>query len=191
MSRRSCTMFIGFKCGRERLFIFRRIHLHPPPDAAGIHFKATICRYLGYVFVRERIPTVPTHRQQDHLTRIVTSFEGIGRRHGHRSRPYQHSCMEFAMACFLNLGTRNLELLEVWKGSRSCSPDGLAFIGCSPKYDNLTIAACHAIDRSPVVADHRSTGIADVCWRETIDRPRASACEPLRLNSAGKEGVEP
>jgi hypothetical protein len=33
--------------------------------------------HLGYVFVRERKRQIPAHRQQDHLTRIVTSFEGF------------------------------------------------------------------------------------------------------------------
>ena len=44
-----------------------------------------------------------------------------------------------------DLDPRNLELLEVWRGLRPCSPDGLPFLGRSPKYDNLIVAAGHAM----------------------------------------------
>jgi D-amino-acid dehydrogenase len=44
-----------------------------------------------------------------------------------------------------DLQTRNLELLEVWRGLRPCTPDGLPFLGRSDKYENLIVAAGHAM----------------------------------------------
>ncbi len=38
----------------------------------------------------------------------------------------------------------NLERIEIWRGLRPCTPDGLPFLGRSRMYDNLTIAAGHA-----------------------------------------------
>ena len=38
-----------------------------------------------------------------------------------------------------------LELLEVWRGLRPCTPDGLPFMGRAAAYDNLTVAAGHAM----------------------------------------------
>jgi len=40
---------------------------------------------------------------------------------------------------------RNLELVEIWRGLRPCSPDGLPFIGRHPRYDNVIIAAGHGM----------------------------------------------
>lgn len=37
-----------------------------------------------------------------------------------------------------------LELIEIWRGLRPCTPDGLPLLGRLNKYDNLTIAAGHA-----------------------------------------------
>lgn len=38
-----------------------------------------------------------------------------------------------------------LELIEVWRGLRPCTPDGLPFLGRAAAYDNLTVAAGHAM----------------------------------------------
>ena len=40
---------------------------------------------------------------------------------------------------------RPLELVEIWRGLRPCSPDGLPYIGRPPCYDNLIIAAGHGM----------------------------------------------
>ena len=40
---------------------------------------------------------------------------------------------------------RELELLEIWRGLRPCTPDGLPCIGRAPAYENLIIAAGHAM----------------------------------------------
>ena len=41
--------------------------------------------------------------------------------------------------------TRDMERLEVWAGLRPLTPDGLSLLGRSPHYDNLTLAAGHAM----------------------------------------------
>lgn len=40
--------------------------------------------------------------------------------------------------------TKGMELIEIWRGLRPCSPDGLPYIGRPNGYDNLTIAAGHS-----------------------------------------------
>ena len=39
----------------------------------------------------------------------------------------------------------NQRLIEIWRGLRPCTPDGLPFLGRLSTYDNLTIAAGHAM----------------------------------------------
>ena len=38
-----------------------------------------------------------------------------------------------------------LDLIEVWRGLRPCTPDGLPFLGRASAYDNLTVVAGHAM----------------------------------------------
>jgi D-amino-acid dehydrogenase len=42
-------------------------------------------------------------------------------------------------------GVEDLELLEIWRGLRPCTPDGLPLVGRSPRFDNLVLAAGHAM----------------------------------------------
>jgi D-amino-acid dehydrogenase len=39
----------------------------------------------------------------------------------------------------------DLELVEIWRGLRPVTPDGLPMIGRAPGYDNLIVAAGHAM----------------------------------------------
>jgi D-amino-acid dehydrogenase len=42
-------------------------------------------------------------------------------------------------------GAAQLEPLELWRGLRPCTPDGLPIIGRSPRHDNLIVAAGHCM----------------------------------------------
>jgi D-amino-acid dehydrogenase len=42
-------------------------------------------------------------------------------------------------------GMEEKEIVEIWRGLRPCSPDGLPYIGRSAAYSNLIIAAGHAM----------------------------------------------
>jgi D-amino-acid dehydrogenase len=44
-----------------------------------------------------------------------------------------------------DLDPSRLELIEIWRGLRPCTPDGLPYIGRPRTYDNLVIAAGHAM----------------------------------------------
>lgn len=44
-----------------------------------------------------------------------------------------------------DLDPEGLELVEIWRGLRPCTPDGLPLLGRSHRYRNLTVAAGHAM----------------------------------------------
>ena len=44
-----------------------------------------------------------------------------------------------------DLDPANLEIQEIWRGLRPCTPDGLPFLGRSRDYPNLVVAAGHAM----------------------------------------------
>ena len=48
-----------------------------------------------------------------------------------------------ALACID--GGESLELLEIWRGLRPCTPDGLPLVGRPRRFDNLVMAAGHAM----------------------------------------------
>ena len=68
---------------------FGCIRLHPTPDAAGVDEQTAFCQNLGQMHVREWIAQIPTHRQQDHLARILAALEWIDRVIGMDFLPYQ------------------------------------------------------------------------------------------------------
>jgi D-amino-acid dehydrogenase len=39
----------------------------------------------------------------------------------------------------------SLELIEIWRGLRPCSPDGLPYLGRPRRYDNVIIATGHGM----------------------------------------------
>ena len=52
-----------------------------------------------------------------------------------------------------DLNPKQMDLVEIWRGLRPCTPDGLPFLGRSPAYENLIVAAGHAmigISLSPI-----------------------------------------
>jgi D-amino-acid dehydrogenase len=42
-------------------------------------------------------------------------------------------------------GADELELLEIWRGLRPCTPDGLPLVGRPSRFANLVLAAGHAM----------------------------------------------
>lgn len=76
-----------------------------------------------------------------------------------------------------DLKPSRMKHVETWRGLRPCTPDGLPFLGRSPTYENLTVAAGHAmigISLGPVTGKL----VSQVVTRQTpsID------IEPLRVD---------
>lgn len=44
-----------------------------------------------------------------------------------------------------DLDLDQLKLVEIWRGLRPCTPDGLPFLGRARAYENLVVAAGHAM----------------------------------------------
>ena len=42
-------------------------------------------------------------------------------------------------------GMEDLELVEIWRGLRPCTPDGLPILGSGGNWENLIVAAGHAM----------------------------------------------
>jgi D-amino-acid dehydrogenase len=56
-----------------------------------------------------------------------------------------YAILEAVSAYFPDIDTDALELVEIWRGLRPCSPDGLPYIARPRHYDNLVIATGHGM----------------------------------------------
>ena len=56
-----------------------------------------------------------------------------------------HAILKAVSAYFPDIDTDALELIEIWRGLRPCSPDGLPYLGRPRRYDNLIIATGHGM----------------------------------------------
>jgi D-amino-acid dehydrogenase len=56
-----------------------------------------------------------------------------------------HAILKAVPAYFPDIDTDALELIEIWRGLRPCSPDGLPYLGRSRRYDNLIISTGHGM----------------------------------------------
>jgi D-amino-acid dehydrogenase len=56
-----------------------------------------------------------------------------------------HAILKAVSTYFPDFDTDTLELIEIWRGLRPCSPDGLPYIGRPRHYDNLIISTGHGM----------------------------------------------
>jgi len=53
--------------------------------------------------------------------------------------------LDAVRAYFPDMDPATFELLEIWRGLRPCSPDGLPYLGRAPRFDNVIIATGHGM----------------------------------------------
>src|SRR5215472_11136918 len=87
----------GLRMRPASLIQFWRIGLDPAPDATGVNLHAPFRQNLGDMFVGQRISQVPAHAQNNHLARIVASFERVGRGDRHESYLSRTAVPKFAI----------------------------------------------------------------------------------------------
>jgi D-amino-acid dehydrogenase len=56
-----------------------------------------------------------------------------------------HAILKAVSAYFPDIDMDALELIEIWRGLRPCSPDGLPYLGRPRRYDNLIISTGHGM----------------------------------------------
>jgi D-amino-acid dehydrogenase len=91
-----------------------------------------------------------------------------------------HAILEAVSTYFPDFNTDTLELIEIWRGLRPCSPDGLPYIGRPRHYDNLIISTGHGmlgISLAPITGKI----VAQLASDQTPDM----AIEALRIERFG------
>lgn len=130
--------------------------------AAGV-WSSTFSRQLGLripveggkgyhvdLEATEGDPSIPVYMQEARV--IATPFDGVLRLAGTlQLTGLDERIDDVRVRATLNAGTRTLRgiggrrVVEVWRGIRPCTPDGLPIVGSSERLDNVVLATGHAM----------------------------------------------
>jgi D-amino-acid dehydrogenase len=112
-----------------------------PAKGYSITFKRpAVCPCLPVALAEAKVVLTP---MEDTL-RFAGTLELAGFDQSINLRRVQ-AILKAVRAYFPDIDPDALELLEIWRGLRPCSPDGLPYLGRAPRYDNLIIATGHGM----------------------------------------------
>ncbi|MCC7261029.1 MAG: FAD-dependent oxidoreductase [Candidatus Latescibacteria bacterium] len=125
-----------------------------PPLAAGLGFPLPIQPAKGYSITFKKpqaCPAVPLLLGEAKVgvtpmgewLRFAGTLELAGLDLSLSRRRVQ-AILRAVPAYLPQLDPAGMELVEIWRGLRPCTPDGLPFLGRAPGLSNLTVAAGHA-----------------------------------------------
>ena len=112
-----------------------------PAKGYSITFKRPeACPCLPVAMVEAKVVLTPMADQM----RLAGTLELAGFDQS-INMPRVQTVLETLRAYFPDMDPHSLELLEIWRGLRPCSPDGLPYLGRTPHFDNVIIATGHGM----------------------------------------------
>ena len=112
-----------------------------PAKVYSITFKRpSVCPSLPVAMVEAKVVLTPMADQM----RLAGTLELAGFDQA-INMPRVQTVLETLRAYLPDMDPHSLELLEIWRGLRPCSPDGLPYLGRTPRYDNVIIATGHGM----------------------------------------------
>ena len=126
-----------------------------PQIAADLQLKLPIQPAKGYSITVRRPPTAPSVptilaeakvavTPMDDLLRFAGTLELAGLDLSVNMRRVR-AILRAVPTYLPDIHPETLDLVELWRGLRPCTPDGLPFLGRSQTYENLVVAAGHAM----------------------------------------------
>ena len=114
--------------------------IQPAKGYSGTFKRTADCPDIPFGLAESKVVLTP----MGDTMRIAGTLELAGLDQSVNMRRVQ-AVLKSIPAYFPEIDSDALELLEIWRGLRPCTPDGLPYLGRSQQYDNLTIAAGHAM----------------------------------------------
>ena len=112
-----------------------------PAKGYSITFKRPeVCPSLPIAMAEAKVVLTPMANQM----RLAGTLELAGFDQSF-NMPRVQAVLQALRAYFPDIDPHSLELLEIWRGLRPCSPDGLPYLGRAPRYDNVIIATGHGM----------------------------------------------
>ena len=112
-----------------------------PAKGYSVTFKRpTACPDIPFMLAEKKVVLTP----MDDMLRVAGTLELAGFDMSINSRRLQ-AVLNAVPAYFPDFNPKELEVIEIWRGLRPCSPDGLPYLGRPRRYDNVIIATGHGM----------------------------------------------
>ena len=114
--------------------------MEPAKGYSVTYKRPAACPDVPFMMAEARVVLIP----MDDMLRFAGTLELAGFDLSINKRRLQ-AILKAVPAYFPDFSPEDLELLEIWRGLRPCSPDGLPYIGRSRRHENLIIATGHGM----------------------------------------------
>ena len=117
-----------------------KLPLEPAKGYSVTYKRPPFCPDIPVMLAEAKVVLTP----MDDMLRIAGTLELAGFDMSINNRRLQ-AILKAVTGYLPDLNPGDLELIEIWRGLRPCSPDGLPYIGRPRRYDNVIIAAGHGM----------------------------------------------
>ena len=112
-----------------------------PAKGYSVTFKRPpACPDMPFMMAETKVILTP----MDDMLRLAGTLELVGFDMSINKRRLQ-AILKSIPDYFPDFNLKELELTEIWRGLRPCSPDGLPYLGRPRRYDNVIIATGHGM----------------------------------------------
>ena len=112
-----------------------------PAKGYSVTFKRPpVCPVIPFMMAETKVVLTP----MDDMLRLAGTLELAGFDMSINKRRLQ-AILNSIPDYFPDFDISSLELIEIWRGLRPCSPDGLPYLGRPRRYDNVIIATGHGM----------------------------------------------
>jgi len=112
-----------------------------PAKGYSVTFKRPpSCPDIPFMMAETKVVLTP----MDDMLRLAGTLELAGFDMSINKRRLQ-AILNSIPEYFPDFNLKDLELIEIWRGLRPCSPDGLPYLGRPRRYDNVIIATGHGM----------------------------------------------
>jgi D-amino-acid dehydrogenase len=112
-----------------------------PAKGYSVTFKRPLtCPDIPFMLAEAKVVLTP----MDDMLRLAGTLELAGFDMSINKRRLQ-AILKAVPAYFPDFNPGELDVIEIWRGLRPCSPDGLPYLGRPRRYDNLIIATGHGM----------------------------------------------
>jgi len=117
-----------------------RLMIEPAKGYSITFKKPPTCPDIPYAMAEAKVVLTP----MEDMVRFAGTLELAGFDQSINRRKVR-SILKTVARYFPDMDPRTMELIEIWRGLRPCTPDGLPYIGRPCSYDNVIVAAGHGM----------------------------------------------
>ncbi len=117
-----------------------RLPMEPAKGYSLTYKRPASCPGIPVMLAEKKVVLTP----MDDMLRVAGTLELAGFDMSINNRRLQ-AVLKAVPDYFPDFNLKDLELIEIWRGLRPCSPDGLPYLGRPRRYDNVIIATGHGM----------------------------------------------